>query len=175
MSAYLPINGHWSQTSQILARSRFDNCYLLFRLSPALQCIVQRCTHKRCDSVQKYPWTGQVSAWAFFSGVKSFYYYALYPGMCSIWLIYSWVVPSSPKTQPCHIAIYTKGKLSNTLLGYLFQALTDLVRRIFQGASLHFPVLNLVIGTSAICMCSPWLLHRSATINQPSITVMELQ
>lgn len=30
-------------------------------------------------------------------------------------------------------------------------------------------MLNLVIGMSAIYMCSPWLLHRSATINQPSI------
>lgn len=35
---------------------------------------------------------------------------------------------------------------------------------------MHFPMLNLVIGMSAIYMCSPWLLHRSATINQHSIT-----
>lgn len=90
--------------------------------------------------------------------------------MCSIWLIYFWVAPSSPNTPSYHTATHTKGKLSNSLLGYLFQALTDLVRKIFQGASLHFPMLNLVIGMSAIYMRSPWLLHRSATINQRSIS-----
>lgn len=101
--------------------------------------------------------------------MKSFYYYALYPGMCSIWLIYFWVAPSSENAPSLPYCKTHKGKLSNTSLGYLFQTLTALVRSIFQGASLHFPMLNLVIGMSAIYMCSPWLLHRSATINQPSI------
>lgn len=103
MSVYLPrhellATGSWP--SQVLAQPWFDKFYLVFMLSWALPSSAQRCTQQMLWLGAEIPtnWPG-FSTSTFLSSEKwSHFITVLYPGMCSIWLIYSWVVPSSPNT-----------------------------------------------------------------------------